>query len=61
MKIRVLGTSFNVKACPEDNQIEAALITGKIQLNIDNNTSEKNIYMVSGEKVIYKEKHMKYI
>ncbi|WP_103865047.1 FecR family protein [Aquimarina sp. I32.4] len=56
MKIRVLGTSFNVKAYPEDNQIETALITGKVQLNIDNNTSEKNIDMIPGEKVIYKEK-----
>jgi ferric-dicitrate binding protein FerR (iron transport regulator) len=36
MKVKVLGTTFNVKAYPDDPYIEASLITGKITINLDN-------------------------
>lgn len=35
MKVKVLGTTFNIKAYPDDPYIEAALITGKITINLD--------------------------
>ncbi|HZI68066.1 MAG TPA: FecR domain-containing protein [Hanamia sp.] len=35
MKVKVLGTTFNVKAYPDDPYIEASLITGKITINLD--------------------------
>lgn len=34
MKIRVLGTSFNVKAYPEEYQMETSLIRGSVEITI---------------------------
>lgn len=34
MKVRVLGTTFNVKAYPDDPYIEASLISGKIAVRL---------------------------
>lgn len=36
MKVRVLGTTFNVKAYPGDPYIEASLISGKIAVGLKN-------------------------
>jgi len=36
MKVKVLGTTFNVKAYPADPYIEASLITGRITIDFNN-------------------------
>lgn len=48
--IKVLGTSFNVKAYPEEIKTETTLITGKIELSVNERPSEK-IIMKPNEKV----------
>ena len=32
MKVKVLGTSFNVKSYPDDKKVETTLVTGKVEL-----------------------------
>ena len=36
MKLKVLGTTFNVFSYPENPQVMATLETGKLQINVDN-------------------------
>src|SRR5690606_28156633 len=48
--IRVLGTTFNVKAYPDDPRTEATLISGEIELSVKDRPSEK-ILMQPNEKV----------
>ncbi|HWL00457.1 MAG TPA: FecR family protein, partial [Parapedobacter sp.] len=48
--IKVLGTSFNVKAYPEEAETETTLITGEIELSVNERPSEK-ILMKPNEKV----------
>lgn len=43
MDIRVLGTSFNVRAYPEDNVVAAALIKGKVEVTIRGERNRKVI------------------
>lgn len=50
VKIRVLGTKFNVKSYVEDNVTEAALLRGSIELTVLNNPY-RQLLMVPGEKV----------
>ena len=40
MKIEVLGTSFNVKAYNDENEIAATLVEGKIKLNAEESDDE---------------------
>lgn len=49
--IRVLGTTFNVKAYKDDKTIEAALISGKIAVYMKNNR-EKKIILKPDEKIV---------
>jgi ferric-dicitrate binding protein FerR (iron transport regulator) len=51
--IRVLGTSFNVAAYPEDAYIHVSLDEGKINMI---SAAKKNNYLNPGEKIIY-DKH----
>ncbi|SHF23507.1 FecR family protein [Pedobacter caeni] len=48
--IKVLGTAFNVKAYSTDKKIEATLLSGKIQVGL-NDKPEKNIVMKPNEKL----------
>lgn len=48
--IKVLGTSFNVKAYPEERKTETTLISGEIELSVNERPSEK-ILMKPNEKV----------
>lgn len=48
--IKVLGTSFNVMAYPEDTKTETTLITGEIELSVNERPAEK-INMKPNEKV----------
>jgi ferric-dicitrate binding protein FerR (iron transport regulator) len=48
--VGVLGTSFNVKAYNDDKNIETTLITGKVQVTLDNEP-EKPILLSPHEKL----------
>ena len=48
--IKVLGTSFNVKAYPDELKTETTLLTGEIELSLNERPSEK-ILMQPNEKV----------
>src|SRR5690606_24289275 len=50
MKVKVLGTSFNVKSYPEDGNIETTLIKGKVR-NMEQNLS-KEVDLSPSEKAI---------
>lgn len=51
VKVKVLGTSFNVEAYPEDSKITLQLDEGSIKLTAS--PSQKEYVMVPGEKLIY--------
>ncbi|MEZ4968456.1 MAG: FecR family protein [Flavobacteriaceae bacterium] len=51
MKVKVLGTSFNVKSYPEDGNIETTLIKGKVRI-MEQNLS-KEVDLSPSEKAIY--------
>lgn len=46
IKVKVLGTTFNVKAYPEEKSIETSLITGSIEIYKDDNSEEKTPLVV---------------
>lgn len=48
--IKVVGTSFNIKAYPNERKTEAALITGEIELSL-NESPNKVIHMKANDKV----------
>ena len=50
VKIKVLGTRFNVKAYPNTPYIETALLSGKIALDLDE-TSDNDLVLQPHEKV----------
>lgn len=50
VKVKVLGTTFDVKAYPEDEAILVSLETGKVELNSD---SFHSYQLQPGEKAIY--------
>ena len=49
--IKVLGTSFNIKAYPTEKTTEAVLVRGSIEVDIRNNTNKK-IILKPNEKLI---------
>ncbi|WP_026763698.1 FecR family protein [Sediminibacterium salmoneum] len=51
IRIKVLGTVFNVKAYPEDKQTETSLIQGRIEVTIKNRPEDK-IILSPNEKLI---------
>jgi len=55
VNVKVLGTKFNVKAYPEENQVETSLFEGKINLLMNNSSSgspvEKEVK--PGESFVY--------
>lgn len=51
MDIRVLGTSFNIKAYPGDAQTEASLLTGSVEVLVKDGRNKKFILHPS-EKII---------
>lgn len=54
VEVKVLGTSFNVEAYPEDSRITLQLDEGSIKLTAS--SSQKGYVMVPGEKLIYSRK-----
>ncbi|CAL1519678.1 FecR domain-containing protein [Chitinophaga sp. MM2321] len=51
MNINVLGTSFNVKAYPNDSVSEATLISGEVEVEMKNR-SDKKIRLKPAEKLV---------
>ena len=52
IRIKVLGTAFNVKAYPEDKQCETSLIRGSIEVTIRNRPNDKIILSPSEKLVV---------
>jgi transmembrane sensor len=55
MKLKVLGTTFNVKAYPDDNTEEATLVSGKVEIysSSDNIESGKPIVLKPNQVAIF--------
>ncbi len=51
-KTKVLGTSFNVRAYPDENKVEIAVETGKVNFSAENDTQE-NALLTKGEFATY--------
>jgi len=51
-KTRVLGTSFNVRAYPDEHKVEIAVETGKVEFSAENKPKE-NTLLIPGEYAIY--------
>lgn len=52
INIKVLGTSFNVKAYPEDKYTETSLIHGSIEVTIKNRPNNDKIILSPSEKLV---------
>lgn len=59
LKIKVLGTSFNVKAYPEEKMVETTLVTGKVELfKLDRHEHEKLIATLNPtQKAVYEKEN----
>ncbi len=55
VKTVVLGTSFNIRAYPENQKVEVTVITGKVAVITPkrNRENTKTVYLVSNQKVTY--------
>ena len=53
MEVKVVGTSFNVKAYSGDKLIETSLLTGSIEVSVKNRPNEK-IILSPNEKLVIK-------
>lgn len=51
VRTRVLGTSFNIHAYPEDERISVGVITGKVEVSKEKSTEK--ILIASGEMGVY--------
>ena len=49
LKIKVLGTRFNVRAYPEDSKIETTLFSGKVTVGLQKNSGRQS-FLKPGEK-----------
>ncbi|MFD1604476.1 FecR family protein [Flavobacterium artemisiae] len=52
MDTKVLGTSFNVQAYPDQTMQEVSVMTGRV--NVKSTVTEENVYVTPGQKVIFK-------
>ncbi|PBI84708.1 fec operon regulator FecR [Flavobacterium sp. ACN2] len=52
MDTKVLGTSFNVQAYPDQTTQEVSVATGRV--NVKSTVTEENVYVTPGQKVIFK-------
>lgn len=52
MDIKVLGTSFNVKSYPDDNQIKVALVTGSVNVKVSQPEKEAMDFTLSPERML---------
>ena len=52
MDTKVVGTSFNVQAYPDQLQQEVAVLIGKV--NVKSTVTDENVYVTPGQKVVLK-------
>lgn len=57
MSIKALGTSFNVRAYGEDEPLKVALVTGKVEVTIHENSSVNKFFLTHGEEIVFDEKN----
>ncbi len=57
MDTKVLGTSFNVQAYPDQTTQEVSVLTGRV--NVKSTVTEENVYVTPGQKVVFKSKSNK--
>jgi ferric-dicitrate binding protein FerR (iron transport regulator) len=54
IKVKVLGTSFNVKAYPEDETVETFVESGKVEVELTNvSVQQKKIFLTRNEKAVF--------
>jgi len=51
--VEVLGTKFNVKAYPNENNIEVALKEGKVRFNVTQENQQKHLELTPGDFMVY--------
>jgi ferric-dicitrate binding protein FerR (iron transport regulator) len=51
---RVLGTSFNVRAYPEDDKVTVTVSSGRVEFNAEDNPAQKVVLQVNEEGVFTK-------
>lgn len=59
-KIRVLGTTFNVKAYPDEKEEETVLVEGSINLDLGKTLFSKDFLVKPGQRVIVNKNTEKY-
>ncbi|NRS87678.1 ferric-dicitrate binding protein FerR (iron transport regulator) [Flavobacterium sp. 7E] len=57
MDTKVVGTSFNVQAYPDQLKQEVSVLTGKV--NVKSTVTHKNVYVTPGQKVVFKTQNNK--
>lgn len=55
LRTEVLGTSFNVKAYPDNNKAEVTVLTGKVAVTAP---GHKTVHVVPGQKVVFNKSGM---
>lgn len=50
---RVFGTSFNVKAYEEEDDVEVTVVSGKVQVQILDSEETEPVYIEAGNELIY--------
>lgn len=50
---RVIGTSFNIKAYEDENDIQITVVSGKVQVEMLNNTEFEPLKIEAGDQVFY--------
>ncbi len=51
--VEVLGTQFNVKAYPGDQNIQVALLEGKVRFHVDKENHSKFLELTPGDYIVY--------
>lgn len=51
--VKVLGTSFNVKAYPSEQQYEVSVVTGKVDVSEDSPSGAKHVTLLPEQKAVY--------
>src|SRR5882757_615457 len=61
METRVLGTSFNIYAYPEDKVFSVAVRTGKVTVSQNSNTGQKRLSLLTpGMKLVFQKTNGEY-
>ncbi len=61
MQIKVLGTSFNVKAYEDEDEVEVIVVEGKVEFSSAYERGGKKVNLEADEKATYKKKKSIYI